>query len=660
MVLSFLLAGGLAFDRPATRLELLLPELSTAVGQRLRVSAALRDERLVIAWRDRPSADLLKAVAEVCAAEWQRDEDGLRLVRPPAMERRLSRAALDLRVDAVKKDLAARKPLPPLDAQALREKIDRWYRGEREIDDVGNDGIVKQDDARQALFAQGPGGRLGDRLARLLPPERYADLVDEERRVFSTRPTSAQSRLGAEFAPLLEAFCRENDAMLATKGAKRNRIWSGDPTAELRQVKPSELVLEVEATTYWGMRPYCLIVRVRKPNDPVLLAAHVEMAGYEEGGKPLVEDPTPYVAVAWPTRTTEERQSRLRRPDLFDPMADRLLDLPRLAALRKRDLVARVDDSMGLAAPFLSLEREKKGLTVGKALSRLLSEDHSLRDDGKTMLIAPLDEPAHQRNDCDRRDLAGLVAATEREGYASLEASAAFAQRNGKRAFEGLGQRFVDLARPGAGSAFGDLDVETLRFYGALAPAQRAAVLAGGRVPVLNLGPAARAQAVKLVFGLQPRHDINDTEWIAQASASATTDFGGMPAGAFVTGADAREPIIYSLFTSEGREYRHVQDAANLGQGLGMAEGNGKPFDPDEAYKKVVPGERRRVTLKIVLDPKRMETLALKEDRFPASAKPVGYAALPAAFRQAVRAKADAQAKVTREHRAGRKKRTTP
>lgn len=656
-----LLPTKIAFERPATRLELLLPELSKAVGEPLRVSAGLRDERLVVAWHDRPAADLLKAVAEVCAAEWQRDEQGLKLLRPPATERRLAQEALALRIDAAKKDLAARKPLPPLDAGELRRKIDGWYRGERDADDLDNDGNWNQMEARESMFEKGPVGRLTERAIRLLPPERYADVVGLERRTFSTRPTRAQERLGAEFEALLAGFCRESDAMVsASKGVRRKRQWSGDPTTEERTFSPSTLVLEIEATPYAGMRPYEFHVKVRKAGDPTFVATGGGVVGSDEASWRKVVDPTPYTAVKPPARTKAERLDRTRRPDLFDPMADLLLDLPRLASLRRRDLVARVDDAMGRVAPFLGMERNRKGLTVGAAFSRLLGEEHGLRDDGSTLLVSVLDEPTHRRQDCRRDDLRALVAAAEREGFVSLDSAAAFAQRNGKSALEGLGRWSVGTVRPGSETSFGNLDPEALRLYGALSPTQRAAVLTNRRVPIMELGPVARAQATRLIFKTRGHYDHEATEWVPQASQEAASEFDRMPAGAYLAGGEATEPIMYAIEPFEGREYRNVQDTGNIGQGLGLAEGNGKPYDPATAYTRVVPGTRRRVTLKIVLDSKRSETLVLKEDRFPVDPEPVGWMELPASFRQAVRAKADAQAKAMREYRSDRKGSASP
>ncbi|RYG24218.1 hypothetical protein EON82_11510 [bacterium] len=652
---------GISFQVPATRLELLLPELSKVVGTSLGASAALKDERLVIAWHDRSSQELLKDIAEACAADWERDENGLRLVRSTATDRRLTQAALDLRVEAVRNDLAKRKPLPPFDPVDLRRRIDGWYRGERDDTELGNDAALNQSEARRALFDKGPGGRLTDRALRLLPPGRYANIVGQERRAFSTRPTGAQEELGPEFQALLTEFCREQDAMTsASKGVRRTRQWSGDPTTEQRSFKPTELVLEIEVTPYAGMRPFEIHTKVRKPGDSIFAATGVDVIGYDEAALPKVDDPTPYVAIEPPQRTKEERLARTRRPDLFDPMADRLLDLPRLASLRRRDLVARVDDMMGRLAPFLRLERNKKGLTVGKAFERLLGEGHALRDNGSTLLISPIDEPAHRRDDCNRNDLRDLFSVVERQGYVSIESSAAFAQRNGKAAFEGLGRWSVAAILPGSELAFGSLDPESLRLYGALSPAQRASALAGRPVPVVQLNPTARSQASRLVFGMKGRHDFGETEWTPQASDSAPSEFDRLPNGAYVTGSETSEPIVYTLHAFEGREYRTVSDAATLGTNIGMAEGQDRDIDPAETYKRLVAGNRRQVVLKIVLDGKRSETLRFKEDRFPRLSIPIGWNELPESFRKAIRSKADAQAKVTREFRSELKKGVAP
>src|SRR5688572_24248054 len=94
-------AAPITFQRPAARLEVLLPELGEQAGVELEAAGSLRGEVMYVNVRSRTVPEVMELIAYAADAEWEPTRTGQRLIRTVARERELERREIERRTELV-------------------------------------------------------------------------------------------------------------------------------------------------------------------------------------------------------------------------------------------------------------------------------------------------------------------------------------------------------------------------------------------------------------------------------------------------------------------------------------------------------------------------------------------------------------------------------
>lgn len=206
-----------------------LERLSAAAGERLECAPAFRDQPLFVRLRDADEERVLKEIAELCDARWERRPGGRMLLPDPAAARRraaredaASAQTLEGSLAYLKRRLAEQPTrFTPADAVANERK--------RKAEDAARKIAEERNDPASMFTAstadeETPAWRAAARIVPLLGESTLLALPNDSRTVWSDVPTPAQRLLPVAAAPALRAYHDELTAFKPDAEVARVRL----------------------------------------------------------------------------------------------------------------------------------------------------------------------------------------------------------------------------------------------------------------------------------------------------------------------------------------------------------------------------------------------------------------------------------------------------
>lgn len=531
------LAEKVDFSCPPTRLEYLLPELSPKVGARLSTNAKTRNEVVVLRVRGVPASELMRRIAETTGAQWEKADEGYRLVRTPEGEREEARKEIAEVAASLQPKLAAlAKALPPpmtqaraydLTSQALALVRQPPARAETslEIEEQGE----RTGNRWEAILRQTPAFRLLARLLEKVPAERIADVPAGDSVTFSTSPTWRQRALPPEAADLLDEFRVEHAALDRAMERLRETATAPSERSFLTALSPGvpapsgvKILLRVERPEWgrWVFRAW-----VAGPSGTASpMAQH--MVREDESG------PSPFTAqeAKRPLTFSREAEGTLRalyhaRRDpepLSEPvrqtMARRLTDtirrdplahmgpqgLESLGETLGENLIAVVPDraidssvliSFGLFDPSM-----RRTVTVDDY--RMFLRDARMRVSRSEgwLVVRPAEPSAARRERVDRALLRRFVAILGEDRTPTFDEMLSLAAAPGGENLDNLSAFVSILLSRARLPGLPWQGFHRLAIFASLSPAQRQAAVSEAGLPITALTPEQRDRVEERVY----------------------------------------------------------------------------------------------------------------------------------------------------------------
>lgn len=463
-------------------------DLAQALGVKIEIAPDVAREVVAVAWTGAKTEDALARLAKAVAAKWVTIEGGRRLAADPEARSAQARAWRDERKDRIERGIGqwGKRPDGPPDAKVA------------------------------------PGVMLPAEIARAVGADFLADLAPGARMVWSSAPTPRQRRLAPGMAAAVEKYLRE-----ARQEAKVPRP-EGHPPYRV----PDVATVLVDA--WRGLAPDS------QPSVRVRLFDHDGDNSFTTTISPFAELPK---APPGPKVDCEDRldASAEMRPlmdlvsSIENSLAAGVAKLPAEWVAKHSDVRAR--DPLGwILGDFYRQSAARLGKNLVACIPDRLFDQSMLsqaaerpsvssylgRQSAKGMVVEVADgwlqatpaRPACARAErLDRKALADLIGDSSRRGIASLDGLAAFAFATMGTPLEELKLLGLLLFVPGSTPALMDGDRPgALALYGALGPAQRAALRTSGGLAIVGLPPAARKVLESIVFGPSELRELGEED----------------------------------------------------------------------------------------------------------------------------------------------------
>ena len=687
-----------------------LAELSKATGLALRAAPATADLPLMIRVNGAETRIVLGKIAETLGAEWRTDGAGYLLTSDSAFRKRLARTPDARRIARFEASLVAAqaetKDLRFDEAFATRTRKE----GERMMASVmssvtdGGKEVNPMSLLRSPAFTQTPASQAINGLLASIGAANLAGLPRGERVVYALTPTAMQIALPSGSRATLERFAASTaayaQAMKNTSDGEETdmfsmisggpvtgqgpiadahlELWPAngmisarlvlfdaagkslgtgfsflDATSPMPVVPPGGVPLVVtELGREWGAKLAAASQGIIDPRDG--LGAMNGMFGGPS--RAALGRPTSPALRAW---IKDPVENSLAGP-LFEPIATAV----------PGDLIATIPDA-GLA--LLGGLVSAKEITGASALAAIeASPDFSVVHDGTWTVIGAATPSRLREGFADRRALRTLVGAIARTGFLRLDDAAqyALAQREEAGA-RYLGAPIVTILQGQSAFAYGTdplvSEFETLRVYGSLSAAQRAALLAGQNVPYSALSPEASDAIGRILFdsptGPMPsfedaavgEDEVEDAdterdgvaellmgEWGTRRAERTVRFATGVPRAGYLTMTSGTNDTYRMVDSSTG--------ATTFGgpEVLGFLRGAKdlpmfRAIVPPSNYDRFTPAQERFLSFQFVFAPK-LASSATLQDHEVRSTESLTYDQLPEEFRAGVEEAAKAAA----------------
>jgi hypothetical protein len=666
-----------ALAMPASRL---VGELGSKVGLKLATSSQTAPDVVVLRATQTPVQEILDRVAEVVGGEWSKENDGtLRLIRPAAIANRELAQERQAKLATLHKELKQRN-----DARIAREKA----------------AASGKDKEGEEAFAMAFGGGTHEKhLLTLLSRIPLADLVftdPEARVVYSSNPTRMQRLLPGDLRPIVAELVAEHNRLAAANRREMEeeglneemKAWVElaksfglDREAKPIEGRPAKLLLIASRSTMFGgleveLRLYDQKGKVVLQDEmnfgmtEFLRMAQETMEGEAKpGGQPAADDaPIEYskttqefnklfqtlMAPTGRTPLTEETDAKLSRPDLYDPLSFAPSEaLFAVSKKRQLNVAAMLPDNI---VSFLEVFSGGSA-TVHGFLEGLKGEDSiQTETKGGWLIVRPAFPSETRRSRVDRMGLARLIGAAKRNGAATLDDVAAYAQTSPSPYEDSFAMMYLMLFAPNAvqQGMQGMVDWNSIRFYGLLTPNQKQTLADRGRILFGNLSPAQQELVRRMAFGsgsdlriqdpnAKPKSEQGFMEMmVGFMGARGGSDHrqepteimpNGLPASGFLTGSLSVEPAAKAVgndpltaFAALGADelamFRFFKEDPNMSMMAGMMP----------TVDKVRLGERTTIELKFFVAPEVALERSLQDHRFPKDGPVVSINQLPADF----------------------------
>lgn len=658
----------ISFVRDAGRAKVVLAELSKQAGVSLETSPQTQDEILVIALKDVPLKTAMDRIAEAVHGTWKTEKDAYRLIRTPEQTKAEEAEAWRKRLNQVKSALQRRRKdaegeFSEAEAKRLAGEMRGWAKAMKETTEP-----YRVFQRLHAMDQRGPMGRMVSRIVEAIDPADIARMENDERIVYSTRPTRMQRQL-------------PNSSGFAAAFYQDQKVW-----AETLQNNPVEPV--VRDGTPWHMgtlgnyqqvfaaTPQKIVLSLRKlpTGDLYMMMMAADGAGkylgfantyldlatgdlFADAQAPLptedadlkIPEAVKELGAAISTRSTGQGSlptpilQRLARPDQEDPLALFVSPLLRIAAETEgANLVANLPDLL----PLDTLMPQAK-LTRERYLRRLDQLGLRIQRANGWWIGQPKEPYRARRIRADRSVLATVLKSIVTNGRASLDDRALMASRLAPNTVNTLPRNLVSLVlRPGQET---DLrDEELLKFYGALDTAEKNRLRQGLTYAALN--PKAREELAKFIYNSEPKITADPTKETREAMrtilmsslGSDTTESlpDGIPVDTQITLADLDADVIFAPGGVQGKMPYAPRSLSvdELALAMYMSDNRALFRAKDWSVEPPIPGKfrmgrRRNVDLAFRFTPALSFRGSLRESSPPADQE-ITFDDLPAPFKQ--------------------------
>lgn len=644
-------AQTVTFTSRAATADHVIAALANAAKLKLSVSPSMANEVLVISVKESSVGDLLGRIATVTAGSWKWEGANLKLVPNDAARQREAKAELEETTLAFKQEIADR----------MKSKA----------------GGVDP----QALV-------LGH-----LDPAALASLGDNERVVFSTRPTRTQRPFIGDISSLVDRIVQKHNADIASGPAflEDDEDEIEEPSTYRERIAESKrpigdvskaIVVASKMPNGVGEYPVLVELRLYDASGRVAYSHESGLNGFTSENSVELEAPAPSgpqipIELSLTTRELSEHLRRIaagRRdvrlsaelrqliyhPDKVDPLSlftsDGLLSL---AKKRGLPMVASLSDDCALYSRKIStveaFEQELRG--KGELRSKV---------EGGWLMIRP-SKPAKARNRrVDRVALAALMRSAEERGAPGLADLAAFSLRAPWRlGGGGISTIYMSHVVPELTTLrlLTPWSWEMLRFYDSLPPQLKSGSSTGFRLSFRALTDHQRSLLRQLVYGSMPLIESEGSMPTEQGTglfenlissrmnaAANGSDYRSeptelLPNGITESGFMEVVPMVQPLATPVLKEGEGVGSFGVLDADL-MAKlkiFKEEPADEDSelipSFDQVRIGRRTVYRFTFRFTPQFLIRQCLNDDQLPKGGPAVSMANLPAEFQKLIAAK---------------------
>jgi hypothetical protein len=688
------------FSAPAARASVLLKRLGEQTGIPLETSPQTKDEVLLLRVKDVPLKEILDRIAQVADADWKPEGGGFRLTRPSEKANAAARAELDERMASIERGLRGaleRQAKLPAWTDAEAERLAENHRAQREAIGRG-EGAVRLPATSAASAESAPGTRVLVSLVGAIGAKALATIGPNERRVYALNPTRMQRALPANSARLLQTFVQQQKQYADAYGKRQNdndgsvmiissmggpEMGSGDPSLGIGQalliftrngerLRVSMTVADTRgesiANSSWTV-PISGGVPTKVGDEPVIELSPVgaefaKLVGSTVNGGPIgtrqmvvrmiTTEGGPTVSFDStnsepPVPISEELRTRLLRPEEYDPQTLIVGEaLSKAAEQTGKNLIASLPDSaiIPLARRFATEKVTAPTLlgSMGFAAGlRVTPSDAWIQ-------VAPRYPVTARYERIDRPALGRLARILQDRGFARLNDLAALAVAQAKPVspadFDGNALRLINAGA--AQSAVATLgDVNTLRLYASLTPAQQSILANGGSIPFAQLTGPQRSAIANDVFMSSDGPMIGEGPSGRVGPAVAVARFGifgnvksertqilpeGVPANAAISLKTERQPVAFGTNSKTG--------ASGIVTSNGLASARLAEERPDLRflgspiqYDRFQPAEQSQYTFRYDLAPNVSVTRGLSDAWIDVKANRVAFDGLPREFR---------------------------
>lgn len=517
----------ISYTSVAAPAKKVIEELADRTGVKLIVSPKTSGDVLAIQVHDVTVRDLMDKIAATIHGEWSPENGGFRLIRTPASEDQELKDEIAVTTVAFKraidKRLATAGVLKPFDANAAKSLVTKLDDLRSRTDSNGSNWRIMR-----SLSDDGPAGRAMTRLLAVLDPNLLAKVPADYRTVFSNRPTRMQSPLPAAISGIAKDFMRDQNLWAeAVKPISREQSGmyvdlfnyraslTAEPRALLAVTKEpfgTGASLELMFADESGR----IIGRATASLSPDFEEFQKEAMG-TSGDNGIKIELSPLTArymklfsffganaPAEPAPLDPDLLQVILNPEKSDPLSMTSTEaLFGVASARKANLVANLPDVLfAFNFPFIA----NSSLTVGSVLAmcKTIQTEVTIADGWMTVMPK---YPALSRNQrIDRNALGALLRSAQKNGRISMDDMAQYAQICPVNQVDLMGSPLAMLFDPAISGLMDNNLLNLYRFYGAMSPAQRAAMRAPepASFPLSALTPKQAEALRRIVYGPQP------------------------------------------------------------------------------------------------------------------------------------------------------------
>jgi hypothetical protein len=202
------------------RMPVLLAQVSKLANAELRCSPAFEDEVLFVSVKDKPLDLLMKQIAEVCHAEWRKEDGATRLYRSPARVAQDVKEDQTLNLSCIKASLESRirgaKPAMTAEQETAHLK-EMAKMSEAAVAESNSPSMRNQlyDRLRNMGLAQAA----INRLFASIDLSTFASQPPWEHRLYAIEPNRYQYPLGPKAAGVIAPFVKEENFLIGTINA---------------------------------------------------------------------------------------------------------------------------------------------------------------------------------------------------------------------------------------------------------------------------------------------------------------------------------------------------------------------------------------------------------------------------------------------------------
>jgi hypothetical protein len=431
-------------------------QISKQAGVGLFPESDMANEIIILRLKGTPLQDAMQKIADAVGAQWVKKSDGFELDRTPEMENRLRQEAIDSRVKLLEAALGkqtqaveADKPLSQDRIDKLAAKIIQQSSQPQDVDHNWREILQMRDSLPDQLAIL--------RVFSMIDLRELATMDDNERWVFSNKPTKMQRQIAGDLSSIATRLKEEHNAFLATY-SKLKAPDKADPYITISEQEmtwvPDRFVLSVTRQMFGDSLKLNMIV-FDSGNHAICsastnLSIDFQMEGMIAQRAKIARDTAtekdiPVSAVtnqmleyvrktrsnsgSFEEPITGELRQALLNPEQQDPLSYAASEaFLGIAEARNENLVVYPDDTMFLVAMLSGMEGSFKPSLVMQAVSgfgQVLPT--TITETNGWMTLTPADRLATLQSRMSREALGSYLREQEQNGCVSIDSTAKLA-----------------------------------------------------------------------------------------------------------------------------------------------------------------------------------------------------------------------------------------